>query len=91
MGHAIFTPSLKRGLFTRHIRFVALGSGIGTGLLYGSPDAIQMAGPSMLMAYLIGGLAAHIIMRALREMSVENPNAGSFSRDAQDNLGPMAG
>ncbi|STE87970.1 proline-specific permease [Escherichia coli] len=27
---------LKRGLSTRHIRFMALGSAIGTGLFYGS-------------------------------------------------------
>ncbi|MCU8650066.1 hypothetical protein OEZ66_34410, partial [Escherichia coli] len=26
---------LKRGLSTRHIRFMALGSAIGTGLFYG--------------------------------------------------------
>lgn len=33
---------LKRGLSTRHIRFMALGSAIGTGLFYGSADAIKM-------------------------------------------------
>ncbi|TKI06317.1 proline-specific permease ProY [Martelella alba] len=86
------TPTtLKRGLSTRHIRFMALGSAIGTGLFYGSADAIQMAGPSVLLAYLIGGVVAYIIMRALGEMSVHNPSAGSFSRYAQDNLGPLAG
>ncbi|TCL04169.1 MULTISPECIES: proline-specific permease ProY [Sodalis] len=83
--------TLKRGLTTRHIRFMALGSAIGTGLFYGSADAIQMAGPSVLLAYLIGGIVAYIIMRALGEMSVHNPSAGSFSRYAQDNLGPLAG
>ncbi len=31
---------LKRGLSTRHIRFMVLGSAIGTGLFYGSADAI---------------------------------------------------
>ncbi len=56
---------LKRGLSTRHIRFMALGSAIGTGLFYGSADAIKMAGPSVLLAYIIGGIAAYIIMRAL--------------------------
>jgi len=70
---------------------MALGSAIGTGLFYGSADAIQMAGPSVLLAYLIGGVVAYIIMRALGEMSVHSPNAGSFSRYAQDNLGPLAG
>ncbi|MDI5829723.1 hypothetical protein MJN51_38650, partial [Salmonella enterica subsp. enterica serovar Kentucky] len=33
----------------------------------------------------------NIIMRALGEMSVHNPAASSFSRYAQENLGPLAG
>lgn len=85
------TNKLKRGLSARHIRFMALGSAIGTGLFYGSADAIKMAGPSVLLAYIIGGIAAYIIMRALGEMSVHNPAASSFTRYAQDNLGPLAG
>ncbi|MDR7344275.1 proline-specific permease ProY [Pantoea alhagi] len=85
------TNKLKRGLSTRHIRFMALGSAIGTGLFYGSADAIRMAGPSVLLAYVIGGAVAYIIMRALGEMSVNNPQSSSFSRYAQDYLGPMAG
>ncbi|SFN37894.1 proline:proton symporter, AAT family [Izhakiella capsodis] len=83
--------SLKRGLSSRHIRFMALGSAIGTGLFYGSADAIKMAGPSVLLAYIIGGAVAYIIMRALGEMAVNNPQASSFSRYAQDYLGPLAG
>ncbi len=82
---------LKRGLSLRHIRFMALGSAIGTGLFYGSADAIKMAGPSVLLAYMIGGLIAYIIIRALGEMSVNNPDSGSFSRYSQDYLGPLAG
>lgn len=85
------TPALKRGLSARHIRFMALGSAIGTGLFYGSADAIKMAGPSVLLAYVIGGLAAYIIVRALGEMSVYNPKSGSFSRYARDYIGPLAG
>ncbi|WP_339057120.1 proline-specific permease ProY [Candidatus Regiella endosymbiont of Tuberolachnus salignus] len=90
MEHPI-KNKLKRGLTARHIRFMALGSAIGTGLFYGSADAIKMAGPSVLLAYLIGGVVAFIIMRALGEMSVNNPQASSFSRYAQDYLGPMVG
>ncbi len=73
---------LKRGLSTRHIRFMALGSAIGT-RCSGFADAIKMAGPSVLLAYIMGGIAAYIIMRALGEMSVHNPAASSFSRYAQ--------
>ena len=50
-----------------------------------------MAGPGVLLAYLVGGVAAYIIMRALGEMSVNNPQASSFSRYARDYLGPLSG
>lgn len=82
---------LKRGLTARHIRFMALGSAIGTGLFYGSASAIQMAGPAVLLAYLIGGAAVFMVMRALGEMAVHNPVAGSFGHYASTYLGPMAG
>lgn len=50
-----------------------------------------MAGPAIMLSYIIGGLAILVIMRALGEMAVHNPVAGSFSRYAQDYLGPLAG
>lgn len=84
-------PDLQRALNTRHIRFIALGSAIGTGLFYGSASAIQMAGPSVLLAYIIAGLAVYIVMRALGEMTVRNPVAGSFGEYASTYLGPAAG
>ena len=82
---------LKRGLSARHIRFMALGSAIGTGLFYGSASAIQMAGPAVLLASLIGGAAVFMVMRALGEMAVHNPVSGSFGQYASTYLGPMAG
>ncbi|MGH8431813.1 MAG: amino acid permease, partial [Solimonas sp.] len=78
-------------LTARHIRFMALGSAIGTGLFYGSAAAIQMAGPAVLLAYLIGGAAVFMVMRALGEMAVHNPVAGSFGQYASSYLGPLAG
>ncbi|WP_445495006.1 amino acid permease [Photorhabdus sp. SF281] len=82
---------LKRGLTGRHIRFMALGSAIGTGLFYGSAAAIQQAGPAVLLAYLIGGAAVFMVMRALGEMAVHHPVVGSFSHYASHYLGPLAG
>ena len=81
---------LKRGLSTRHIRFMALGSAIGTGLFYGSADAIKMAGPSVLLAYIIGGVAAYIIMRALGEMSPAMLRKTSADWRAISPAGPTA-
>ncbi|CDG22438.1 Proline-specific permease ProY [Xenorhabdus poinarii G6] len=82
---------LKQGLSVRHIRFMALGSAIGTGLFYGSAAAIQQAGPAVLLAYLLGGAAVFIVMRALGEMAVNHPVSGSFSQYASHYLGPLAG
>jgi len=82
---------LKRGLSTRHMQLIALGGSIGVGLFYGSSSTIQMAGPSILLAYLIGGLVIFTIMRALGEMAVEEPVSGSFSTYANKYLGRFAG
>lgn len=82
---------LNRGLNVRHIRFMALGSAIGTGLFYGSASAIQKAGPAVLLAYIIGGAAVFMVMRALGEMAVRHPVSGSFGQYASRYLGPRAG
>ncbi|WP_426005543.1 amino acid permease [Paenarthrobacter sp. NyZ202] len=83
--------ALSRGLNVRHIRFMALGSAIGTGLFYGSASAIQKAGPAVLFAYIIGGAAVFMVMRALGEMAVRHPVSGSFGQYASRYLGPFAG
>ncbi|MEV7605805.1 amino acid permease [Paenarthrobacter sp. NPDC089322] len=83
--------ALNRGLNVRHIRFMALGSAIGTGLFYGSASAIQKAGPAVLLAYIIGGAAVFMVMRALGEMAVRHPVSGSFGQYASRYLGPFAG
>ena len=48
-------PSLRKSLKNRHIQLIALGGAIGTGLFYGSSESISLAGPAILLAYLIGG------------------------------------
>lgn len=82
---------LQRGLEQRHITLMSLGAAIGVGLFLGSATAIRLAGPAILISYIIGGFAILIIMRALGEMAVYNPVSGSFSRYAKDYLGPLAG
>jgi len=82
---------MKRGLSARHIRFMALGSAIGTGLFYGSASAIKLAGPAVLLVYIIAGAAVYMVMRALGEMAVRNPVSGSFGQYATTYLGPLAG
>ncbi|GLJ61376.1 aromatic amino acid transporter AroP [Microbacterium barkeri] len=82
---------LKRELRSRHIQMIALGGAIGTGLFYGSSDAIGVAGPSVLLAYLVVGAVIFLIIRALGEMSVDEPVSGAFSHYAHRNWSPRAG
>lgn len=84
-------PELQRGLESRHITLMSLGAAIGVGLFLGSAGAIKIAGPAVLLTYALGGLVIFFVMRALGEIAVENPVAGSFSRYAKDYLGPLAG
>ena len=82
---------LKRHLKARHIRLMALGSTIGVGLFLGSSTAIKIAGPSILLSYFIAGIVAFIVLRALGEMAVHEPVAGSFAAYASSYVSPLAG
>ncbi|MEL4505463.1 amino acid permease [Luteococcus sp. H138] len=88
---SIDEPELQRSLKNRHIQLIALGGAIGTGLFYGSSASIAMAGPAILLAYLLGGAVIFLIMRALGEMSVHTPVSGAFSHYAYENWGAFPG
>jgi len=70
---------------------IALGGAIGTGLFYGSGTTIKLVGPGISLSYIIGGIAIFFIMRALGEMSVDEPVSGSFSHYAGRYWGDFAG
>ncbi|MBK5143327.1 amino acid permease [Budviciaceae bacterium BWR-B9] len=85
------SDQLKRGLKNRHIQLIALGGAVGTGLFLGSAQTINMAGPSVILGYAIGGIIAFLIMRQLGEMITEEPVAGTFSHFSYKYWGPFAG
>ncbi|MBV9723867.1 MAG: amino acid permease [Gammaproteobacteria bacterium] len=82
---------LTRSLQNRHIQLIALGGTIGVGLFLGSAGAIHKAGPGLLLSYAIGGVASFFIMRALGELLIYRPVAGSFATYAEEFVGPFAG
>ncbi len=84
-------PKLERSLGNRHIQFIALGGAIGSGLFFGSATTIGLAGPAILIGYVIGGGLVFIVMRALGEMAAAEPVSGSFSAYAHRYIGPFAG
>lgn len=82
---------LERGLKDRHIQLIAIGGAIGVGLFLGSAKAISKAGPALLFTYAFAGLAVFFIMRALGELLIHRPVAGSFATYAEEYVGPWAG
>ncbi|MBP2032169.1 L-asparagine transporter-like permease [Clostridium algifaecis] len=90
-NNADIGENLERGLEERHIQLIALGGAIGVGLFLGSADTIKIAGPSILLSYLLGGFILFFIMRSLGEIAVEEPLSGSFSAYANKYIGPLAG
>src|ERR1700751_3802096 len=69
---------LRRLLNQRHLTKLAIGGAIGVGLFLGSGVTIQLAGPGVILSYLMGAIIALIVAFALVEMAVVHPDAGSF-------------
>jgi amino acid transporter, AAT family len=82
---------LKRELNARQMAMVAVGGSIGTGLLLGSGAAIQVAGPAVIITYVLSSLVAWTVALAVGEMSAVHPAAGSFGVYAELYLNPWAG
>ena len=84
-------PQLQRGLKNRHLQLIAIGGAIGTGLFLGSGKTISLAGPSILLVYLIIGAVLFFVMRAMGELLLSNLAYKSFADFATDLVGPGAG
>ncbi len=82
---------LSRQLSASQLAMIALGGAIGTGLFLGSALAVHTAGPSVILTYLIGAAIALLLMRALGEMAVAHPTAGSFGVYAERYVSRWAG
>src|SRR5258708_19310487 len=69
---------LKRELTARQMAMVAVGGSIGTGLLLGSGAAIQVAGPAVVLTFVLSALISWTVAMALGEMSAMPPPAAPF-------------
>ncbi|MDJ0316327.1 amino acid permease [Arthrobacter antibioticus] len=82
---------LGNSLKQRQLTMMGLGSAIGAGLFLGSGEGIRMAGPAVLVSYLVAGTLIIVVMWALGEMAAANPNSGAFSVYAEKAMGKNAG
>jgi AAT family amino acid transporter len=82
---------LHRRLSQRQLTMMAIGGAIGVGLFLGSSVTIRLAGPAVILSYLLGAGIALIMSYALAEMAVVHPVAGAFGVYAEKYLNPWAG
>lgn len=85
------THNLKRTLQARHLVMMAIGGVIGAGFFLGVGGAIKLAGPAVIIAYLIGGVIALLITFLLGEMAVALPVAASFQAYSSIAISPFVG
>src|SRR6516165_2089072 len=82
---------LHRRLSQRQLTMMAIGGAIGVGLFLGSSVTIRLAGPAVIVSYLLGAGIALIMAYALAEMAVVQPVAGAFGVYADTYLNRWAG
>lgn len=81
----------EKGLSVWQLTMLALGTVVGGSFFLGTSVAIRAAGPSVILAYVIGGILVYFILSALSEMTVANPAAGSFRTYTEHAFGKGAG
>jgi amino acid transporter, AAT family len=70
---------------------VAVGGSIGTGLLLGTAAAIQLAGPAVILTFILAAFISWTVALALGELASTHPAAGSFGVYGDLYLNPWAG
>lgn len=81
----------EKGLSAWQLTMMALGSVVGGSFFLGSAVAINAAGPAIMISYILGGILIYFILYALSEMTVANPDSGSFRTFTANAFGPGAG
>lgn len=71
----------------RQIQMIAIGGAIGTGLFLGAGGRLALSGPALVLVYLVCGLFAFLILRALGELVLHRPSSGSFVSYAREFFG----
>jgi amino acid transporter, AAT family len=79
----------RRGLKDRHIQLIALGGIIGSGYFLGTGAVVNDVGPSVFIAYLLGGLIVYLTMLCMGELAVAIPISGSFITYATEFISPV--
>src|SRR5437899_7931748 len=69
---------LRHQLNAAQMTMVAVGGSIGTGLLLGTAAAIELAGPAVILTFVLAAFICWTVALALGELASTHPAAGSF-------------
>jgi len=86
-GDEGYQPALSN----RQVQMIAIGGAIGVGLFYGTGEKIATAGPGLVLSFLVAGVVAFFVLRAMGELVLYRPTAGSFVEYSRQFIGPWAG
>jgi AAT family amino acid transporter len=78
----------RRALKTRHIQLIALGGIIGSGFFLSTGAVVNQVGPSVFLAYILGGIIIYLTMLCTGELTVAIPITGSFINYTADFISP---
>ena len=78
----------RRALKDRHVQLIALGGIIGSGYFLGTGAVLHQVGPSVFLAYILGGLIIYLTMLCMGELAVAIPISGSFINYTADFISP---
>lgn len=81
---------LVRAMESWQLYLVGIGGIIGSGWLFGSMYAAQMAGPSSILAWVMGAIAIFLIGLVYAELSASMPEAGGVVRFPHYSHGSLA-
>lgn len=92
-GKAVGTPvaSSKGTMSLSELILIGIGGIIGAGYFLGAGSPIRIAGPSVLIAFVVGGLITAQTVGALNTLSLDHPEEGAFKTYSDEYMGRFVG
>ena len=78
LEHEISEEGYAKSLGSRQVTMISIGGAIGVGLFMGAGGRLVSTGPALIGSYIIGGILAFFLMRAIGELIMYRRTSGSF-------------
>lgn len=90
-GVMVSEEGYQPALSNRQVQMIAMGGAIGVGLFYGTGEKLAKAGPALFVSFVVAGVIAFLVIRAMGELVMYRPTAGSFVEYSREFIGDWAG